>query len=67
LCQALDKVPETVIVGVEPEDIETLSIELTPTTKSRLDEVIGMVLSELDHLGVSYTKGNSEDVPRYPI
>jgi hypothetical protein len=52
---------------VEPEDIETLSIELTPTTKSRLDEVIGMVLAELDHLGVSYTKGNSEDVPRYPI
>ncbi len=67
LCQALDKVPETVIVGVEPEDIETLSIELTPTTKSRLDDVIGMVLSELDYLGVSYTKGNSEDVPRYPI
>jgi hydrogenase maturation protease len=67
LCQALDKVPETVIVGVEPEDIETLSIELTPTTKSRLDDVIGMVLAELDHLGVSYTKGNSEDVPRYPI
>mgnify|MGYP001822924081 FL=1 len=67
LCQALDKVPETVIVGVEPEDIETLGIELTPTIKSRLDDVIGMVLSELDHLGVSYTKGNSEDVPRYPI
>ena len=27
LCQALDKVPETVIVGVEPEDIETQSLE----------------------------------------
>ena len=67
LCQALDKVPETVIIGVEPEDIETLSIELTPTTQSRLDEVIGMVLAELDHLGISYKKGNSEDVPRYPI
>jgi hypothetical protein len=26
-----------------------------------------MVLTELDHLGVSYMKGNSEDVPRYPI
>jgi hydrogenase maturation protease len=67
LCQALDKVPETVIVGVEPQDIETLSIELTPTTKSRLDDVIEMVLDELDRLGISHTKGNSEDVPRYPI
>ena len=27
-CQALDRVPETVIVGVEPEDITTMSIEL---------------------------------------
>ena len=32
LCQALDKVPQTVILGVEPEDIETLSTELTPAT-----------------------------------
>ncbi|MDZ7582560.1 MAG: HyaD/HybD family hydrogenase maturation endopeptidase [Deltaproteobacteria bacterium] len=67
LCQALDKVPKTVIVGVEPQDIDTLSIDLTLTTQSRLDDVIEMVLSELDDLGVTYTKGNSQDVPRYPI
>ena len=67
LCQALDNVPETVIIGVEPEDIETLSIELTETTRARMEEVIAMVLSELDRLGVSYAEGNSEDVPRYPI
>ncbi|MGD9061200.1 MAG: HyaD/HybD family hydrogenase maturation endopeptidase, partial [Desulfobacterales bacterium] len=30
LCQALDHVPETVIVGVEPEDIDTLCLDLTP-------------------------------------
>ena len=67
LCQALDKVPETVIIGVEPKDIETLSIALTPTTQSRMEYVITMVLSELDRLGIPYTEGNSEDVPRYPI
>ena len=67
LCQALDKVPETVIIGVEPEDIETLSIDLTATTQSRVEEVISLVLSELDRLGVSYKEGNSQDVPRYPI
>ena len=33
LCQALDKVPETVIIGVEPEDIETQSLDLTPPSR----------------------------------
>lgn len=56
LCQALDKVPETVIVGIEPQDIETLAIELTDTTAARMDDMIGMVLSELDRLGVDYTE-----------
>jgi hydrogenase maturation protease len=55
LCQALDKVPETVIIGVEPEDIDTQSIELTPAVKISIDPVIEMVLAELDRLGVSWT------------
>lgn len=67
LCQALDKVPETIIVGVEPEDIETMSLELTPVTRDRVDDVIKMVLVELDHLGVTYKKGKTDNVPRYPI
>jgi hydrogenase maturation protease len=62
LCQALDKVPETVIVGVEPQDIDTMSTELTPTTRARVDAVIDMVLVELDRLGVSYQKGRSDNV-----
>jgi hydrogenase maturation protease len=56
LCQALDKVPETVIVGVEPQDITTLSVDLTDTTKNRLDDIIRMVLTELDRLGITYTE-----------
>ena len=54
LCQALDKVPETVIIGVEPVDIDTQSLELTPTVKSKIDPVIEMVLAELDGLGVDW-------------
>jgi hydrogenase maturation protease len=67
LCQALDKVPETVIVGIEPKDIDTMSIKLTPTTQVKIDAAIDMVLAELDRLGVPYKKGKTEDVPRYPI
>lgn len=54
LCQALDKVPETVILGVEPQDIETLSIDLTDTVFGRLDDLILMTLNELERLGVQY-------------
>jgi len=54
LCQALDKVPETVILGVEPQDIDTLSTELTPATQSKVDAVIEKVLAEVTRLGGSY-------------
>jgi len=56
LCQALDKVPETVILGVEPEDINSVSVDLTPQIQTKIDPVINMVLAELDRLEVSYKK-----------
>lgn len=56
LCQALEHVPETVIVGVEPEDIETLSMELTPITQSKVDTMIDMVLEEIKRVGGAYRK-----------
>lgn len=67
LCQALDKVPETVIVGVEPHDIDTLSIELTPVTAARVAPMIDMVLSELDRLYTPYEKRKEKYVSRNPI
>ena len=59
LCQALDKVPETVILGIEPEDIETLSTELTPVTQSKVDAIIEKVLGEVKRLGGSYREKTS--------
>ena len=60
LCQALDKVPETVILGIEPEDIETLSTELTPITQSRVDDIIEKVLDEVKRRGGSYRQKSGE-------
>ena len=54
LCNALDKVPETVIIGVEPEDIDTCSIALTPAVRNQMDVVIDMVLKELKSWGITY-------------
>ena len=56
LCQALDKIPETVIIGIEPADIESLVPDLTPVTRQKMDTVIDMVLKELDRLNVPYTE-----------
>jgi hydrogenase maturation protease len=67
LCQALDKVPQTVIVGVEPEDIETLSTELTPVVQSKVPPMMRNVLAELDGLGVSYFQRKRKHVSGNPI
>ena len=67
LCQALDKVPETVIIGVEPQDIDSMSLELTPAVRTQVDAVIHMVLAELDRLGISYQKGRSDNVSSNPV
>lgn len=67
LCQALEKVPETVIVGVEPEDIDTLSIELSPVVQSRIEPVVDMVIAELARLGVHCPKRSQARVPCHPL
>lgn len=60
-CQALDRVPETVILGVEPEDITTMGIELTPTVRAKIDDLVEAVLQELTNLGGSYRNRKEGD------
>jgi hydrogenase maturation protease len=54
LCSAIDRQPETVILGVEPQDIETLSVELTPLIQSRVDDLVQLVLDEVARFGGTY-------------
>ncbi len=62
LCQVFEKVPETIIIGVEPEDIETLSIELTDAVKEKLTPLSNMVLKELERLGAAYKHRASMEI-----
>jgi hydrogenase maturation protease len=55
LCGAIDKNPSVVVLGIEPQDITTMDIELTPAIAARVPELAAMVLAELDALGVSYS------------
>lgn len=54
LCSALDHVPQTTIIGVEPKDLDTLSEIMTPEIESRVDDLTEAVLDELVRLGGSY-------------
>ena len=51
LCKALDHVPQTTIIGIEPEDMENLNEELTPTVAGKLEELSQLVLKEISALG----------------
>ncbi|MCG8632369.1 MAG: HyaD/HybD family hydrogenase maturation endopeptidase [Desulfobacterales bacterium] len=51
LCKALDHVPETTIIGIEPKDLDTLDDRLTPEIAGRTDDLIQAVLEEVQALG----------------
>ncbi len=51
LCKALDHVPETTIIGIEPKDLDTLEVQLTPEIEARLDDLTQAVLEEIRNLG----------------
>jgi len=67
LCQVLDKIPHTIILGVEPQDIETLSTDLTPMIEEKVDPMIDWVLKEVARLGGSFQKRSTVYVPGHTI
>ncbi len=50
----LESQPDTVIIGIEPEDTTTLSLELSKTVRSRLEDLMRDVLREIAKLGGGY-------------
>jgi hydrogenase maturation protease len=43
----MGKCPETILIGVVPKDIKTAGTELTPEIKSKIPDVIGLVMKEI--------------------
>ena len=50
----LEKLPQTIIVGIEPEDTATLSLELSKTVGSCLNDLMSAVLREIVGAGGGY-------------
>jgi hydrogenase maturation protease len=55
LCRAIDHDPHVVVIGIEPQDINTMNDQLTPPILAKVDDLIAMVLAELDRLEISYS------------
>lgn len=55
-CQILASAPQTILLAIVPEDVETLACKLTPVLTDKIDTMAAYVLRELDRLGVSYEK-----------
>ncbi len=58
-CRLLDRAPRAVMLGIEPDDAETLTCSLTPVLAAKTEEMIGMVLAELDALEIEYREKDS--------
>ena len=54
-CELVGNRPETVVLGIEPEDYSPWSDELTPTVKNRVPEMVQAVLEEISRAGGHFT------------
>ncbi len=54
-CELVGNRPETVVLGIEPEDYSPWSDELTPTVKNRVPELVQAVLEEISRAGGHFT------------
>lgn len=54
-CELVGKRPETVVIGMEPFDFKTMSIELSPTVAERVPAMLDIALRELAAVGGTAT------------
>jgi hydrogenase maturation protease len=50
-CQLVGKRPDTVVIGMEPLDFQSMAVDLTPLIASRLPAMCELALKELRALG----------------
>ena len=55
ICSLLDKIAEVTILGIVPQDIETVEIGLTPQIEANLPELVEHTVKELAGLGIDAT------------
>ncbi|WP_320033591.1 HyaD/HybD family hydrogenase maturation endopeptidase [Halarcobacter sp.] len=62
ICSVLDKHAEVTILGIIPEDIESVDIGLTKTIEDRFDEYIAQALKELESVGIKMKRKDNKSI-----
>ena len=60
ICSLLETMAEVNIVGIVPEDIETVVVGLTQKMRDNFFNLVNAGLAELDKAGIKYTKKETE-------
>lgn len=50
-CELIAKRPDTVVIGVEPADMETAGMELSPALNSAMREIVNKTIKEIQACG----------------
>jgi len=53
-CQLIGNSPDTVVIGIQPSDLQTMSMQLSPEVNKALPQVIEKVLEEVTQAGGEY-------------
>lgn len=56
ICSLLERMAEVNIIGIIPEDIQSVNVGLSDTLKSKFNEFINATIAELDKSGIKYEK-----------
>lgn len=54
-CGLVGNRPDAVVVGIEPEDYQSMAVELSPTLAKRVPDMAQVVLREIEQAGGAYT------------
>jgi len=54
-CGLIGTRPECVVIGIEPHDYESMSVEISDVLAGRLGEMAGFVLKEIEAAGGTYS------------
>ncbi|MFP4317157.1 MAG: HyaD/HybD family hydrogenase maturation endopeptidase [Desulfovibrionales bacterium] len=54
-CEILGNRPDALIVGIEPEDYETMSVQLSETLSGKVPDMVDRVLEEIAKSGGSFS------------
>ncbi|WP_243358395.1 HyaD/HybD family hydrogenase maturation endopeptidase [Fundidesulfovibrio terrae] len=54
-CGLIGTRPDAVVIGIEPHDYHTMSIEVSPMLAGRLDDMAGHALKEIEAAGGTFT------------